>query len=138
MKDIPKHEDLLQLKFFLKDINFVEGEHIGELARRSIQKKTKISCYNNHISNVNNITALFKVFRCNTCDTFFSKTGNLERQLVTCSERVEHIHPKNTYELGGSLFGKLDKFKTPYKNEQKLIRNLAAFDFDSICIKEES
>ena len=79
LNDIPKVEDLLQLKILLYDIDFVDGELIGELCRRSIQKyeSVKLLRYNNHICYVNNINALFKAFRCTTCDTFFSKTGNL-------------------------------------------------------------
>ena len=139
-KDIPKVEELLQLNIFLYDINFVDGELIGELCRRSIQKyenSVKLLRYNNHICYVNNI-ALFKAFRCTTCDTIFSKTGNLERHLVTCSDRVKHIYPKNVYELRETLFEKLDAFNIPYRNELKLFRNLAMFDFESICVKEES
>ena len=41
MTDIPKVEELLQLNIFLYDIDFVEGEPIGELALRSIQKFEK-------------------------------------------------------------------------------------------------
>ena len=78
MTDIPKVEDLLQLNIFLYDIDFVDGELIGELARRSIQKfekSVKLLRYNNHICYVNNINAFFKAFRCTTCDTFFLKDG---------------------------------------------------------------
>ena len=141
MTDIPKVEDLLQLNIFFYDIDFGDGELIGELARRSIQqyeKSVKHLDYNNHICYVNNINALFKAFRCTTCDTFFSKTGNLERHLVTCSDRVKHIYPKNVYELRETLFEKLDAFNIPYRSEQKLFKNLAIFDFESICVKEES
>ena len=141
MTDNPKVEDLLQLNIFLYDIDFVDGELIGELARRSIQKfekSVKLLRYINHICYVNNINALFKAFRCATCETFFSKTGNLERHLVTCSDRVKHIYPKNVYELRETFFEKLDAFNIPYKNEQKLFRNLAMFDFESICVKEDS
>ena len=139
--DIPKVEDLLQINIFLYDIDFVDGELIGELCRRSIQKSeksVKLSRYNNHICYVNNINALFKTFRCTTCDTFFTKTGNLERHLVTCSDRVKHIYPKNVYELRETLFEKLDAFSIPYKNEQKLFKNLTIIDFESICVKEDS
>ena len=38
LNDIPKVEDLLQLIIFLYDIHFVDGELIGELCRRRIQK----------------------------------------------------------------------------------------------------
>ena len=139
--DIPKIEEMLHLNLFLSDIDFVDGELIGELCRRSIQKyekSVKVLRYNNHICYVNNINALFKAFRCITCDTFFSKTGNLERNLVTCSDRVKHIYPKNVYKLRETLFEKLDAFNIPYENEQKSFKNLAFFDFESICVKEES
>ena len=141
LNDIPKVEDLLQLNIFLYDIDFVDGELIGELFRRSIQKyenSVKLLGYNNHICYVNNINVSFKAFRSTTCDTFFSKTGNLQRHLVTCSDRVKHIYPKNVYELREKLFEKLDAFKNPYKNEQKLFKNLAVFDLESICVKEDS
>ena len=46
--------------------------------------------------------------------------------------------PKNVYELRKTLFEKLDAFNIPYKNGQKLLKNLAIFDFESICVKEES
>ena len=52
MTDIPKVEEMLQLNFFPYDIDFVDGELIGELARRSIQKfekSVKLLRYNNHI-----------------------------------------------------------------------------------------
>ena len=141
MTDVPKVEEMLHLNIYLYDIDFVDGELIGELCRRSIQKyekSVKLLRYNNHICYVNNINALFKVFRCTTCDTFFSKTGNLERHLVTCSDRVKRTYPKNVYELRETLFQKLDAFIISYRNEQKLFRNLAIFDFESICVKQNS
>ena len=141
MTDIPKVEEMLHLNIFLYDIDFVDGELIVELCRRSIQryeKSVKLLRYNNHICYVNNINALFKAFRCTTCDTFFSKTGILGQHLVTCNHRVKHIYPKNVYELRETLFEKLDAFNIPYGSEQKLSKNLAIFDFESICVKEES
>ena len=86
LNDIPKIEDLLQLNICLYDIDFVDGGLIGELCRRSFQKyenSFKLLRYNNHICYGNNIKALFKAFRGTRGDTIFSKTGNLERQLVT-------------------------------------------------------
>ena len=141
MNDIPKNEALLQLDIFLYDIDFVDGELIGELCRRSIRKyenRVKFLRYNNHICYVNNINALFKAFRCTTCDTFFSNTGNLERHSVTCTDRVKHIYPTNVYELRETFCEKLDAFNIPYINKEKLFKNLAIFDFESICVKEQS
>ena len=89
--EIPKVEGLLQLKIFLYDNDYVVGELIGVLYRRSIQKykkSVKLLRFNNHKCYVNNVKALFNALRCTTCDTFFSKTGNLERHLVTFKNRV--------------------------------------------------
>ena len=58
--------------------------------------------------------------------------------MVTCSARVKHFYPKNVYELRETLFEQLVAFKIPYKNKQKLFKNLAIFDFESICVKEDS
>ena len=103
-------------QYFFYDIDFVDGELIRELARRSIQKLercVKLLRYNNHNSYVSDMKSFFKSFRCSTCDTTFSKTGNLERHLITCSERVKHIHPKNFSQLRGTLFEKLNSFNIP-------------------------
>ena len=119
----------------------MDGELIGEPCRRSIQKYEKsvqLLRYNNQICYVNNINALFKAFLCTTCDTFFSKTGNLERHLVTFSDRVKHFYRKIVYKLRETLFEKMDAFNVPYRNEQKLFKNLAIFDFESICVTEDS
>ena len=138
--DIPKVE-MLQLNVFLYDSDFVDGELIGELAQKSIQKfekSVKLLRYNNHICYISDMKSFFKTFRCSSCDTNFSKTGNLERHLITCSKRVKHIYPKNVYQLGETLFEKLDSFNIPYRQDQKLFKNLAFFDFESICLKEET
>ena len=141
MTDNPEVEELLQLNIFLYDIDFVGGELIGELARRSIQKFEKsveLLRYNNHICYVSDMNSFFKSFRCSTCDTIFSKAGNLERHLITCSERVKHIYPKNVYLLRETLFEKLDSFNIPYRDDQKFFKNLAVFDFESNCVKQET
>ena len=139
LNDIPKVEEFWQLTIFLYDIDFVGGELIGELCRRSIQrygKRVKLFPHNILICYVNNINALLEIFRCTTCDRFFSEMGNLEGHLVTCGDRVKHIHSKKVYELRETLFEKMDAFNIPYRNEQKLFKNLAIFDFESICVKE--
>ena len=124
--DIPKVEDLLQLNILLYDIDFVDGELIGELCRRSVQKyekSVKLLRYNNHFCYVNNINALFKAFRLTTCDTLVLKMGNLDRHLVTCFDRVDYIYSKNVYELTETLFEKLHAFNITSRSEQKLFRN---------------
>ena len=138
--DIPLVEDLIQVNIFLYDIDIVDGSIVGELARRSVQKycnTTRLLRYNNHICYVSNINALFKAYRCSTCNQFFNKTGNLERHLVICKDRIKHVYPRNVYQLRETLFDKLDFFSIPYTKEQQLFKNLAVFDFESICVREE-
>ena len=75
MTDNPNVEEQLQLNTFLYDIDFVNGELIGELARRCIkkfEKSFKLLRYNNHICYVSDMNSFFKSFRCSTCDTIFS------------------------------------------------------------------
>ena len=140
MDDIPSVEDTVGINIFIYDIDLIDGAMVGELARRSIKKYEKnvqLMQYNSHICYVDNIHALFKAFGCPTCDTHFQKTGNLERHLVRCSERVKRLYPKNVYQLRETLFDKLDSFGIQYTNDQKLFTNLAVFDFESICIPVE-
>ena len=70
MIDIPKVEDLLQLNIFLYDIDFVDGELIGELCRRSIQKSLK------RASNFYDTTITFAT---STTSTHCSKPSGLLR-----------------------------------------------------------
>ena len=140
MDDIPSAAYIVGLNIFIYDIDLIDGAMVGELARRSIKKYKKsvqLIRYNSHICYVDKMHALFKAFRCPTCDTYFQKTGNLERHLVRCSERVKHIYPKNVYHFRETLFDKLDSFDIQYTDDRKIFTNLAVFDFESICIPEE-
>ena len=66
MDEIPIVDDLLTLNVVLYDINIVDGNIIGEVARRSMQKYNNtvrlLSC-NNQICFVSNINAVFQEFR---------------------------------------------------------------------------
>ena len=141
MNDIPTVEDLLTLNILLYDIGIVDGNIVGELARRSVQKyenTVRLLRYNNHICYVNNINAVFQSFRCPNCDTFFNRPFNLERNLSTLSERVKNFYSRNVYQIRETLFDKLDSFGIKYTIEQKFFKNLAIFDFESICVREET
>ena len=141
MNDIPTVEDLLTLNTVLYDIDIVDGKIIGELARRIVQKyenTVRLLRYNNHLCYVSNINAVFQAFRCPNCDTFFNITFNLERNLTTCSERVKNVYPSNVYQIRETLFDKLVSFGINYTSEQKLFKNIAVFDFESICVQEET
>ena len=141
MNDIPFVEDLLTLNIVLHGIDIVDGNIIGELARRSLLKNNitlRLLRYNNHICYVSNNTAVVQAFRCPNCDTFFNRTFNLERHLTTCSKRVKNVYPRNVYQIREFLFDKLDSFGIKYTSKQKLFKNLEIFDFESICAQEES
>ena len=141
LNDIPIVEDMLTLNFLLYDLDIVDGNIVGEPARRSVLKyenTVQLLRYNNHIFYVNNINAVFQSFRCPNCDTFFNRTFNLERNLTTCSERVKNVYPKNVYQTQETLFDKLNSFGIEYTHEQILFKNLAIFDFESICVQKES
>ena len=141
INDIPIVEDLLTRNILLYDKDIVDGNIIGELARRSVQKydnTVRLLRYNNHICYVSNINAVFQSFRCPNCDTFFNRTFNLERHLTTCSERVKNIYPRNVYQIRETLFDKLDSFGINYTSEQKLFKYIALFEFESICVQKES
>ena len=113
MNDIPTVEDLLTLNILLYDIEIVDGNNVGELARRSVQnneKTVRLLRYNNHICYVNNFNAVFQTFRCANFDTFFNKTFKLEQHLTKCSERVKNVYPRNVYQTRETIFDKLDSF----------------------------
>ena len=141
MNDISTVEDLLTLKILLYGKDIVDGNIVGEVVRRSVQKPentVRLLKYNNHISYVNNINAVFQSFRCPNCDTFFNRTFNLERNLTTCRERVKNVYARNVYQVRETLFDKLDSFGIKYTSEKKLFKSLAIFDFESICVQEET
>ena len=62
LNNFPTVEDLLTPNILLFDIDIVDGNIVGELARRSVQKyenTVRLLRYNNHICYVNNISAVF-------------------------------------------------------------------------------
>ena len=85
---------------------------------------------------MNNINAVFQSFRCPNCDTFVNRTFNLERHFTTCSEREKNVYPKDVYQTQETLFDKQDSFGIEYTHEQTVFKNLAIFDFESICVQE--
>ena len=133
MNDNPTAEDLLTLNILMYDIDIVDGNIVGELARRSLQKyenTVRLLRYNNHICYVNNFNAVFKAFPGPNCDTFFSRTFKLELHLLICSDRVKYDCPRNEYQTRETLFDKLNSLGIKYTSEQKLFLYLAIFDFE--------
>ena len=67
MNDIPVVKDLLTLNILLYDLYSVDGNNIGELAGRSVQKyeiTLRLLRYNKHICYVSNLIGVFQSSRC--------------------------------------------------------------------------
>ena len=112
-------EEIITNNTLSYDFDIVNGNIIDELARRSMknfENTLQTLRYNNHICCMNNINAVFKLFRCPSCDTFFNKTSNLERPQTTCSERGKHLYPKNAHQVRETLIDKMDSFGFTYTN----------------------
>ena len=133
-------ENAIKHNIFIYDIDIVDGDFVGELARRSVEmykKNINLLRYNNHICYVDDFNAFFKRFRCPCCNTFIQKAGNFNCHDKTCKDRVQHIYPKSVYTLRETLFDKLGAFGISYNDNQKLFRKLAIFEFQSICVPSE-
>ena len=59
------------------------------------------------------------------------------KHLLSCKDLMRHIYPKNVYELRETFFEKLERFNFPVLEDNKLFKNLAIFDFESICVPTE-
>ena len=69
---------------------------IGEFAR-SVWKHSntlRLLRYNSHICYVSKINALIKTYRGPSCDQCIKRAYNLEEQLTTGKERVNHVFPQ--------------------------------------------
>ena len=135
---IPIIEELIKQNIFIYDFDIEDGEIIGELVRRSVERydeNIKLLRYNNHICYVNDINKFFKKFRCPSCDVFFNHSGNFNRHLKTCKELVKNIYPRGAYSLRETLFEKLDNFSIAYPEDHTLFRNFVVFDFEAICVQ---
>ena len=135
---IPIIEELIKQNIFIYDFDIEDGEIIGELVRRSVERydeNIKLLRYNNHICYVNDINKFFKKFRCPSCDVFFNHSGNFNRHLKTCKERVKNVYPRGAYSLRETLFEKLDNFSIAYPEDHTLFRNFVVFDFEAICVQ---
>ena len=114
---------------------------IRELPRRTVGKQpnnVRLLRYNGYNCYASNINVLSKIFRCRSCDQFIKKAGSLKKHFTTCKERVKHIFLKNVYQLRRTLFDKLDSFGMPYTDNQTILNNMAAFDFELICVEDEN
>ena len=139
MEDIAAVEDIVQTDIFLYVIDTVDGYMNGELARRKVGKLSntvRLLGYKSHICNVSIINTVFKAYRCPSCDEVMRKAYDLDRHLIICKGIYKLVFPKNVYQPPETLFDKLDSFNITYSDDQKLFKNMAIFDLESICVEE--
>ena len=51
---------------------------------------------------------------------------------------MKNVYPRNVYQIRETLFDKLDSFDIKYTSERQLFKNLATFDFESICVQQQT
>ena len=136
MNDVPIVEVLLTLNILHYALAAASENSLDEVCRNTTTIRLLIHI--NHTCYVSKINAVFQSFRSPNFDTFFSRIFNLEPHLTTCSKRVKNIYPRNVYQNRETLFDKLDSLGIKYTSQQKLFKNLATPDFESICVQEES
>ena len=100
-------ERLAEVNILVYDIEVLGGGNIGELAEQTLRRfnsKATLLGYNNHICYATVVNKVFKSFRCFTCNTFFTKSFNLQRHMPKCEELVKNIYPKSVYHHRETLF----------------------------------
>ena len=133
-------EDLTELNISIYEIEVENDQLVGLLSRRSINKHSRsvtLLSYYNHICYTKDFNAVFNCFRCESCNKFFRKHSNLRRHLPVCSGKIKEKFPKS-YQLKETVFEKLSNFEITVPEEYRLFKNLAIFDFESICVTENN
>ena len=93
-------EDIVQAHIFLYGIDLVDGSMIGELVRRSVGKHSNtllLLRYNSQNCYISNINALFKAYRCLTCDEFIKSVHRLEQHLTTFKRKQLNMFFQRIY-----------------------------------------
>ena len=129
---------LAELNILVYDNEVSDGGIVRELADRFLRRfksTATVLRYNNHICFVTDVNKVFKSFRCSTCNTFFTRSSNLQCHMPKCEELVKNIYPKSVHQFWETLFDKLRAFDIEVVKGDMLFNNFAVFDFESICMK---
>ena len=68
----------------------------------------------------------------------FTRAPHLEHHSTTCTQRVKKDYHTNINQIPEIFFDKLDSFGIIYTSEQKVFKTLATFDFEKICVQEQT
>ena len=141
IEDIAIVEDVVQTDIFLYEIDLLDGSMIGDLAKRSVGKHSntvRLLLYKRHICHFSKINALSNAYRCASCNQLIKTIQHLELFLTTGKEQIKRVFARNVYQQREKPFNKVDSFSIPYSDDQKFFRNMAMFDFESICVQEDN
>ena len=114
MNDIPIVEDLVQMSIFLYDKDIVDGAMSNdwrvckEKCRQLFQHSPTITPQQSFLLCIQNQCSFQSISLPMVCSIYWKKTGNLERHLTTCKERVKQTFPKNVYQLRETLIDNLN------------------------------
>ena len=110
----------------------------GDLAEQSLRRfscTANLSRYNNVIYYVTDLNKICKWFCCSTCDKFCKRISNLQRQLPKCEELVRNNYPRSVYQVRKIFSEKMKAFDIKLTDDNLVLTNFAAFDYESNCEK---
>ena len=91
----------------------------------------------NHTCHVSNFNAVLQSFRWPNCDNFFNIAHNSQQILRNWTELVKNDNHRNVFQIQETLWG-AGFFGIEYTKKQTVVRNLAAFHFQSLYVQETS
>ena len=130
-------EDIAEVNIVVYSVDYIDGKIIGELLRRSANRydnTVTLLRYNKHVCYVPNPKKVFHNSQCQHCDKFFDYESFLQRHLINCEGRIRHEYPGGVYKLRPTIFEKLEEVGIHVPHNLRLFKNLAVFDFESICV----
>ena len=106
MNDLPIVEDHISRSILLYEIDKVDRTVTGEIARIAQKYETavRLLTYNERFCHMTYDVAMFTVFRCPSCDTFFNRASKIERHSTGCSKRVKHVYLRSVYQIRKTFF----------------------------------
>ena len=136
--NFPIVERLTDTNIFVYDVEITEeGRITGVLDRRSagLQSDTvNLVQFGRHLCYIKDPQHFFNKYRCPTCDKIINHKGHYNVHLTSCDDRIKHKYPTTCYKLKDTIFEKLETLDIHVPKEHQLFKNLAVFDFESICV----
>ena len=122
---IPIVEDHISRNILLYEIDKVDRTVTGENARSAQKYETavRLLTYNKRFCDMTYDVAMFTVFRCPSCDTFFNTTSKIERHSTGCSKRVKHVYLRSVYQIRETFFYKLNFLEPNTRTSTRFSKN---------------